>query len=79
MRLAEMTFRGKYYVKPVGRSKYGWRIHPITGQQQFHLGKIMLQVEKSGHFTHLNSVLLNLLALIASMATIFGLSILESI
>lgn len=39
MRLAERTFRGKYYVKPVGRSKYGWRIHPITGQQQFHLGE----------------------------------------
>ena len=39
MRLAERTFRRKDYVKPVGRSRYGWRLHPITGQRQFHYGE----------------------------------------
>lgn len=38
MNIAERTFRGGSYAKPVGRSLYGWRDHPITGKLQFHYG-----------------------------------------
>lgn len=39
MKLAVRTFRRNDYVKPSGRSLYGWRIHPVTGKQQFHFGE----------------------------------------
>lgn len=39
MRLAERTFRRQDYGKPWGRSLYGWRNHPITGERQFHYGE----------------------------------------
>jgi murein DD-endopeptidase MepM/ murein hydrolase activator NlpD len=38
MKIVEAILRTNTYTKPVGRSLYGWRTHPITQKQQFHEG-----------------------------------------
>lgn len=41
MKLAERIFKGNSdgYVKPKGRSLFGWRINPVTHKEQFHEGE----------------------------------------